>query len=99
VAQSLYRLSEELAALKTIFVVGKGSVRRLGWCVAAFGMPKEDYAFEINHDLAVGALLWSAQVNNYISFREKGIDIVAVRYEVIFIVNFYKCFSRLWFSS
>lgn len=83
VAQSLYRLSEELPALKTVFVMGKGSETRLGWCVEAMGMPKDAFKFTLQFDLSIGTMLWGAMVKIYERFREDGINIAGVRYEDI----------------
>jgi hypothetical protein len=80
VAQSLYRLSEALASLKTAFTFGKGSKRRLGYCSEAMGFPKE-YATDVKHDLSIGAFLWTLSMKKYVEFRESGMDVVAIRYE------------------
>jgi len=83
VAQSLYRLSEEMPMVKTIYYFGKGSASRFGMGLALMGMPCDEFKLKCNHYFTMGVTISLICQRKYLMFRESGLDIVAVRYEDI----------------
>jgi len=84
VAQSLYRLSEELPMIKTVFFFGKGSARRFSMALGLMGLPADDFRrVGVTEYLSIGVALHCICQKTYNNLRDSGVEIAAVRYEDI----------------
>jgi len=77
-----------------VFTLGIGSERRLGWCVLAMGMPKDDYKFTLYHKLSIGTLLWGASIKKYLEFIEQGEVLLSHIYESPAVIKLF-CIPKL----
>ena len=81
VAQSLYRLTMVLPALRLACVLGKLSGRLTQLVVDSMGFDGSLFSVRLDDDLTGGVLLSAVTTTSYLEMRRRGFDVSAVRYE------------------